>query len=335
MTHPELASGRGEFGGRVYRIPGRRDENGKPKQYPSVTTVLGCIDKPGIRQWIADETAAYAVANLPYLESHSEEYGWRYLRHYWHRSPELDAKELRLHHEGVKNDAADLGTNIHEWIEAEVGLDGKTYPPVDVPEVHQMIDAFDAWMIGHEVRPVRAEFTVVHDELGYAGTGDADWWVLCVHDGPTCLGQAKGEWVHCLIDLKSSRYTWPEHGGQVAALANAPVRMVQVQQGTPGARKHEKTENGKRRVSWWVEEPQPKYDRVALLHIRPDDLDAKGGFIPAYCELEDRTEDIDLYWELFKGALTITYATHGIRRRLKRRGAFDIYEHYENLEKAA
>jgi hypothetical protein len=326
VTHPTLASGRGEFGGRVYRIPGRKDKYGKQLQYPSVTTVLKVIDKPGISQWIADETAAYAVANLMYLEQHTEEYGWRYLRHYWHRTPDLQASELRLHHEGVKNDAAELGTNIHEWIEAELGLEGKTYPEVLALEVDEMIEAFDRWAVLHDIEPRWAERTVVHDELGYAGTGDAHWYMRCTHADP-CLPD--DGWYDVLIDVKSSRYTWPEHGMQLAALANAPVIMRQVPTGTPGARKHEKTENGTRRVSWWVEEPRPKYDRVALLHIRPNDLDPHGRKIPAFCELEDRTDDLDLYWQAFQGALSITYATHGLRRRLKARGAFDVYDQYE------
>lgn len=328
MTHPELASNRSGFGGRGYRIPGHKDKYGKQLVYPSVTTVLGSIDKPGIKQWIADETAAFAVANLRYLEQHREEVGWRYLRHHWHREPDLSASELRLHHDGVKNDAAELGTNLHEWIEADIGLLTQ-YPELDSPEAEQMADVFDLWAARHDVESHAMEFTVVHPELRYAGTADGHWTIACRHANP-CLGT--DEPVDCLIDLKTSRYTWPEHGAQLAALAEAPVRMRRVEQGTPGARKHEKTESGVRRVSWWVEEEQSKYARLALLHIRPDDLDPRGERIPAYCELEDRTEDRDIYWALFKGALATTHATHTLRQRLKARQAFDIYSLYEKKE---
>jgi hypothetical protein len=261
-----------------------------------------------------------------YLEQHTEEVRLAVSAALLAPHADLQASELRLHHEGVKNDAAELGTNIHEWIEAELGLEGKTYP--ELAGARGRRDDRGVRPVGGAARhrAARAERTVVHDELGYAGTGDAHWYMRCTHADP-CLPD--DGWYDVLVDVKSSRYTWPEHGMQLAALANAPVIMRQVPTGTPGARKHEKTENGTRRVSWWVEEPRPKYDRVALLHIRPNDLDPHGRKIPAFCELEDRTDDLDLYWQAFQGALSITYATHGLRRRLKARGAFDVYDQYE------
>jgi hypothetical protein len=301
VTHPTLASGRGEFGGRVYRIPGRKDKYGKQLQYPSVTTVLGMIDKPGISQWIADETAAYAVANLMYLEQHTEEYGWRYLRHYWHRTPDLQASELRLHHEGVKNDAAELGTNIHEWIEAELGLRGQDVPGGAALEVEQMIDAFDRWAVRHDIEPRWAERTVVHDELGYAGTGDAHWYMRCTHADP------------CLPDGRAGTSAdRPEEQPVHLARARRAARRAGERAGADhaaGPSGHARARGSTRRPN--RDTPRVLVGRRAAVKIRSRRSPAHqaerpgcaGRKIPAYCELEDRTEDLDIYWGSSKGAL--------------------------------
>lgn len=326
MTHPKLAVARSGWGGRGYRIPNRADwDTGKPIVYPSVTTVLKAVAKPGITQWAVDQTAAFAVENLQYLYNVSEERGWRYLRWYWSRSPELVGKELRLHHEGVRDDAADLGTNIHEWIEAEI--DGTLMPPsLDTWEAEQMADVFWEWMEGHTVISHHQEFTLVNDDDGYAGTGDADWSIRCDHDGPSCLGQKPGEFIRTLVDLKSSRHTWPEHGMQLAALYNAPRMMVEVDADAPGAMLAEKVEQGQKVKSWWNEEATPKFEAAALLHLRPADLDAKGNDIPAFCKLIDKTSDLDMFWIGFKGAYALTKMNRELDLRAKGRGEPTITE---------
>lgn len=328
MTHPKLATDRSGWGGRGYRIPQRVDEwTGKPVIYPSITTVLKAVAKPGLHQWIADQTAAFAVENLPYLYNMSEERGWGYLRFYWNRTPDLVGSELRLHHEGVRDDAAEMGTNLHEWVEAEV--DGTVLSPtLDSWESEQMSVVFLEWLSEHEIISHAAEFTVVHDGLGigYAGTGDADWSIKCLHDGPACLGQEPGEFVRVLVDLKTSRHTWPEHGMQLSAMFNAPRRMVEVAEGAPGAMLAEKTENGRKVRSWWNEEPNAKFERAALLHIRPNDLDAKGEVIPAFCELIDKTPDLDIFWAGFQGAYALTQMNRDLKERQKKRGEPTIEE---------
>jgi hypothetical protein len=320
MTHPKLASGQSGWGGRGYRIPGRTTPHGKQRVDPSVTTVLKHVAKPGLMQWAADQTAAFAVTNRSRLNDLADERAWAFLRFYWNREPELAGSDLRLFHEGVRDDSADIGTNVHEIIEAEL-TDGHEVQP-DSVEAEQMLVVWDAWLERHEIRPHYAEFSVVNDWgygiNAYAGTADADWSIRCVHDGPACLGQARGEWARTLIDVKTSRYTWKEHGMQLAALFDAPISMVEVAEGTPGARKAEKTEDGRKVRSWWLERESPAYDRLALLHIRPHDLDPKGRRIEAFCELVDRTRDLDLYRTGFKGALLLAQSA----RELERRGDF-------------
>jgi hypothetical protein len=318
MTHPKLAVVKSGYGGRGYRIPGRMIDSpktGKPIQrvYPSVTTVLKQVSKPGLHQWIADQTAAFAVMNVGYLMQVESAVAWRSLRFRWSKDADLEGTELRRYYDGVKDDAADLGTNIHEWIQAD--LDAVIpYPDLLAVETEQMIEAFREWLQYHDVIVHNSEFTCVNDDWGVAGTADGDWSIRCVHEKP-CLGQPEGEWVRTLIDLKSSRNTWRENGYQLAALASCNVVMREVLPGTDGAQRFEKTEKGVKHVSWWVEDAPPVWERYALLHIRPDDLDTQGNTVPRFCVLKDRTDDMDLYTQGFRGALALAESEKALKDR--------------------
>lgn len=323
MTFPKLAVVKSGYGGRGYAIPGRKKKSevtGKDLQlvYPSVTTVLKQVAKPGLHQWIADQTAAKAVMSIPYLMAVSEEVGYGGLRFFWSKKAELVGSEVRRYYDGVKDDAAELGTNIHEWLEADI--DGLSpYPEPSAIETEEMIDAWYEWFAVHTVISHNQEFTCVNDTLGVAGTADADWSIRCDHEGP-CLGQEPGQFVRTLVDIKSSRHTWNEHGFQLAALASAEIVMREVMSDHPGALKAEKTEAGQKVTSWWVEDAPPVWERYALLHIRPDDLDTSGNLIPRFCLLKDRTEDMDLFRVGFGGALMLSKTQAELNKRAKARG---------------
>jgi hypothetical protein len=332
VTAPKLASVKSGYGGRGYAIPGRTIPGaaGKPIKdvYPSVTTVLKHVAKgDAFHQWIADQTAAKAVTSLSYLMQVSEEVAWGSLRWYWSKEPDLVASEVREYWLGVRDDAAELGTNIHAWIEADI--DGLSeYPEVDSIEMAEMLDGWAEFKRHHAITSHRQEFTLVNDDRRYAGTADADWTIECLHD--PFFDEATKRWRYCLgaeagpyrtlVDLKSSRYTWPEHGFQLAGLANCNAIMREVLEGTEGAMRAEKTEKGAKVVSWWLEDAPPAWERYALLHIRPDDLSTKGEHIARYCVLEDRTEDMDLYTEGFNAARSMAEVKKQLKERAKARG---------------
>lgn len=325
MTAPILTTPRSGFGGRGYRIPGRKDADGKQLVYPGVTTVLNHVAKTGLHQWIADVTSAFAVTHAGHLLSLEDDISYSRLRFLWssRAKASLEGEQLRSYYEVVRDDHAELGTNIHEWIEADI--DGMTsYPDILAIETEQMIEAWRAWFADHEVISHRTEFTIVNDDLGIAGTGDADWSIRCTHAGVGCFGQPHGEWRRVLVDLKSSRHTWDEHGMQLSALRSGKKIMRQVLPGTEGAMKAEKTQDGKKIVSWWVEDAAPAWDCYALLHIRPDDLDTKGGDMPRFAAIVDLTEDMDVYYEGFVGALAIAKMKHKLRALNKRRGITEM-----------
>lgn len=247
MTEPKLSVRASGAGGRGYRHP----HTGVI--VPSVTTVLKQLNKPALVQWAVDQTAAFAVANIDNLLSRTEEQGWGFLRWYWNRDPLKGEVELRNFYNGVRDDAAELGTMIHEWIAADHG-EGN-YPDVSMaPEFFwQMVNVWNEWSAQHDVKPIVSEGTV-WSELGggYAGTLDGIWEI----DG-----------VRYLLDIKSSRNVYDEHMMQLAALGGAQVLMV---------------EDGED----WVEKPIPEFDAYALLRIRPQDVDKDGNIIEPYCKLE-------------------------------------------------
>lgn len=281
MTQPELATVQSGFGGRGYKHPhtGQR--------VPSVTTVLRAAASPGITQWAVDQTAAYAAANVEGLLSRSETQGWNMLRWYYGRNPVPleQGTDIRNYHLGVLNDAAELGTAMHEWMEADLNP-GSAYPDVSLqPQMFwDMIPVWNEFQASHEMVTMYTEVTVWNAEEGYAGT--FDW-----------LGTIDG--VMTLVDFKTSRSIWPDHKRQLAALKNAPEILVK--------------ENGE-----WVSKEWPDVKQFGLIHVRPDDVANNGTPVPAFCEYHE-AEDLDLHYQAFLGCLNMKKADIAVAAREKER----------------
>lgn len=271
MTSPELAVARSGFSGRGYKHPLTG------QVVPSITTVLKMAAQPGLTQWAVDQTAAYAVANIDQLLTKTESQGWGSLRWYWKRNPlPLEqGYDVRNYHAGVLNDAAELGTSAHAWIEADIDP-AFQYPITDFEpdEFWQMVDVWDTWRSKHTIEPILTETTVWHAEKGYAGTFD----IFVEIDGEPWL-----------IDVKTSRSLWPEHVMQLSALKNAETVLIK--------------EDGKYYERDW-QEYQELWGalRFGFLHVRPDDIDNNGNFVPRYVELVE-AEHLDEHLPWFEGLL--------------------------------
>lgn len=300
MTDPKLRIPASGLGGSGYKNPVTG------QKVVGVTTALGVIDKPALKQWAVDQTAAYAVANIDALLNRTEEQGFGYLRWYWNRMKPKDfddpAVDLRDYHNGVLNDAAELGTLVHEWIEAD--LNDAFEPEFIRDEQAQMIEQYLIWRSEHEIEVYCTEATFFGDD----SAGTADW-----------VGKIDGVWT--LVDTKTSRNTWDEQIAQLAALGACDTWMREVPEGTEGAYKHERTRAGKKEVSWWMPTAMPPIQQYAILHVRPDDYNAKGQFVPAFCELKIiPQEEIDVGHDMFLGALTVRKATARLKALRKARG---------------
>jgi hypothetical protein len=251
--------------------------------------------QPGIVQWAVDQTAAYAVANIDALLSKTETQGWNSLRWYWKRSPLPLEKgyDIRNYHLGVLNDAAELGTSMHEWIEADIDP-SFSYPNTTLePEAFwEMVSVWADWFAQHEIEPKHTELTVWNHTLGYAGTLDLD----CIID--------RERW---LIDAKTSRALWPEHSMQLSALRFAETMLLKQEDGT------------------YVEEEWKSdewFDNYGFLHVRPNDVDNKGNPVPAYVELVEAM-DMEEHFEWFQGLLTAKKSEIKIGKLQRERLAID------------
>lgn len=279
MSEPKLRVRSSGHGGSGYKHP----ETGKI--VPGVTTVLKKLDKPGVLQWAVDNTAAYAVANIDGLLNRTEEQGWGFLRWYWKRDPlASDDQDIRNYSAGVLNNAAELGTLMHDWIAAE--HDDLPYPDVTLAPPHfwEMVAQWDAWKVEHKITPIMTETTFWSHQYGYAGTADGLWEI----DG-----------VRTLLDVKTSRNVWDEHFMQLAALGACDTYLIE-------------SDNK------WTEQELPGFSQYALLHIRPSDTTKNGEPMEPFCRLEVvDMEEIPLHFEAFVGLLAVSEAQNKVREHRK------------------
>lgn len=290
MADPILRVRGSGFQGSGYVIP--TDSN---RIVPSVTTVAGIAHKPGLVQWAVDNVAAFAVANVDALLNRSESEGYGFLRWRWKGEPKLDDDpNLRNWHSKVLNDAADLGTWFHEYVEADL-TDGFTREATELWQ-EQMVDAWNLFKFEHDVEALLTEQTV-YNPRGYAGTLD----LIVRIDGKVYLA-----------DVKTGRGTWPEHLMQLGALGAAPVWLRQVDKDHEGAVEFKRKDKP---TTWWIEDVLPDFAGYAIIHVRPDDDDGT----PAFCELKViENELIDMHYDWFLGYLTAKEAERKVKQYNKK-----------------
>lgn len=305
MAAPKLRIPASGLGGSGYLLPPILGDNGKPVKVPGVTTVLGSAGDPGgLIQWNVNATAAYAVANLDTLYQKSEEQGFHMLKWYHARAKEsdFDDPEVDIHnyHSGVLNEAAELGTLTHEWIEAH--LAGEFTPELVRDEQADMIDTYLEWHGQHEVEVVQQEVTVYGyiDGMPYAGTLDA---ILRI-DG-----------VPYLIDVKTSAAIRPSHVAQLAAYGSAVGMMVEADPFAEGAQPYTHKDG---EVTYWLEEPLPDFSNYGVLQVRPGTYNHKGEWVPAYTKFTEIPHStIEAGHQFFRGAMHVRRAETDLKKMLK------------------
>ena len=182
MTTPALARQvRGK--GRMYEHPNTGE------LVPSVTNVIGILNKPALLPWATKLVAEQAAAIK-------------------HSLPNLDDAEivdmLKAAPWRSSGRAADRGTTIHAYLECRMlGID----PPEISGEAARYRKAADAWLEDWQPEVVATEQTVFGPD--YAGTGD----LWCTRDGELAV-----------VDFKSSKAIYAEAALQLAALGRATLR---------------------------------------------------------------------------------------------------------------
>lgn len=232
MTKPELAMYAKQDGtGRAYKHPFRTLPDGKPVTAPSITTILNLVDKPALIQWAADQTLTWAIENASLLFVKDEESARRWGKYRW---------------QDVRDERAEVGTGIHETIEA-IHTGAWTFPILD-DEQRRIMAQWELLNERYVITPKRSEFTVFgymkYESKVYAGTGDGLWDITDTETGEV--------YEDVVIDLKTSKNTWPEHWLQLSALFKGDVIMEKQADDT------------------WVEIEPPPYSGTAIIHLRED-----------------------------------------------------------------
>lgn len=165
--------------------------------FPGVTGYLGVINKPALIPWARNE--ALACVERALLLRLENEYGI-----------ELNGEiireiiaEAKKRPDKIKDDAADLGTLVHKYIDQIIQGE---MPPDLTPEMEPAVAAFIEWWQKSKIELVRGDTKVASIIHKYGGSLDA-------------LGRLDGEYV--ILDWKTGNGIYNEYALQVAAYANA------------------------------------------------------------------------------------------------------------------
>ena len=197
----------------------------------SVTTIIGCLDKPALLYWAAEQTATAAIDNLATWKAMLEDRG-RAEAVKWLR-------DARFRRPKTKLSSAELGTAVHavceeyaltgvrpdmDRIAAAVRVEGDSTTNIadEAQLISQMLDHFDRWLQRFTPSYQATEVCVYDPEYGYAGQSDG----FLTIDG-----------FRAIIDYKSSREAldargkartpYPEQVGlQLAAYRHASYAAV-------------------------------------------------------------------------------------------------------------
>jgi len=128
----------------------------------SVTTAIGCLDKPALLGWAAEETAKAAIRVAGTLAARIDEEGEDAVVEWLSGARYRRPKDRRS--------ATELGTAVHDACE-RYAISG-VRPETD-HEVRPYLDQFDKWCQRISPDFLAAEMTVYSPGAGYAGTCDA------------------------------------------------------------------------------------------------------------------------------------------------------------------
>ena len=157
--------------------------------YPSVTTILGQLDKPALTYWAANCAVDYIEEHIDKIQNP--------------RGPHTIADILggaRTAFKSASTAAKSIGTEVHHMIEDYIrtGED----PSVSSDAAANAFLAFLEWESKNNVRWIASEITLYHRHIGYAGTADARA-VINDHE--------------YIVDFKTSKAVYDEYRVQLAA----------------------------------------------------------------------------------------------------------------------
>ena len=252
----------------VYMTPEHRYYLNGQGPVPSVTTVLGILDKPAVVAWKARATADAIIGNWPHVSKLIAEEG-----------QEAAAKWAVLEADKARDTAAALGTSVHRLADL-IGASDSPVEGITIADEHlAYVRAFQAFLAryGGSQSIVSSEKSV-WSANGYAGTYDLFMWIpheVGCRDSICSHVPSQELW---LIDIKTSKGYYPEYGLQLAGYRWADSIVLP---NTP------------------VVYPMPQIQRTGILHLRPDQYPDTGWRLIEY------PTDYEKDYLTFLGALEI------------------------------
>lgn len=184
--------------GRFYEKDGRN--------YPSVTTILGVINKPALVGWAGRVEREAAIATFKAMVDDSRDDPMAL------SAGALAEFERRL--EGMKaaqkaaEEAASIGKAVHAAVEAH--LKGLPVPEFGRPEEENAFSSYLAWFRESDVSEVECEGVIYSDENRFAGR----------FDFKARVNGIRGVW-----DVKTSGAVYPEYDLQIGGYWGGSVEM--------------------------------------------------------------------------------------------------------------
>ena len=209
---------------------------GAEERFPSVTTILKCLDKPALPRWAAKSVAEFVKA-ICEKRNRGEMTGQELMDQL------MDTDTLKQTPWTYAEKKRDMGSTFHSVAE-QITLGTPVSASVFGGDVKGYIESLLLWLQDERIVEFEAsEFACFNREVGYAGTADN-------------LHRRKDDIIGIRLfigDWKTSPDSYIEHALQLAAYAHA--EFIGLQDGT--------------------EEPMPKVDGACIILPQADGTKAK------------------------------------------------------------
>lgn len=178
---------------------GRGGYSGPYQPNPSITNIIGVMDKPFLPPYYARLVAEYAVDNLESLKFSRDRFG---------RDMAVGSAKAVVN---LPHPNAAIGDEVHDaidrWVKSGQSLILEDFE-FSTSTAENMFRQFLNFMAVRQPEVVRSEYTVWSYKYGYAGTGDLLW---------------RDQGKLCVVDTKTGTNVHPEVTMQTMAIAMADV----------------------------------------------------------------------------------------------------------------
>lgn len=197
---------------------------------PSVTTILGIVNKPAIGPWMVKmereairEGFLELITDQPAALLHEKpDDAWKLV---------LQLTENQKAAEKIKKEAGEIGTAAHALIEwftrRELGFPVPSDPP-ETPEAAQWaFMAWQDWARKVNLKPLEVELVLYSTQHGYIGTADL---IGYVENQLTCVDYKTGKAVYREAHLQNVAYrsAYAERAGESEWLRGLVLRLPKV-----------------------------------------------------------------------------------------------------------